>query len=312
MKKFICKLVIFFCLDIVLLSGFLILSAKDRWRMPIARLTKSEEYFKGNVGAGEIIPYIEKVQEKNSYTKLILGDSVCNQVYNRFQVKNDIYCIAGTNRAVTLAGQYLLAEEFIKNHDKVTDIYLIILMDSLITDFDYQFGYQYVIMPFTETDTIQFLKEDTKKELYRKYGRIFCQKPVVKIIDKSPLNRKLYLNFLVEKDKVSTEKSTSVISRVSYEYLEKLYYMCEEAGIELHLLSGPHADTPERHQLEERMKKELERKGIMENFESYFNSITYFSIDLFRDGVHFDEEVVTNDFYEEIIYKTCLKDFKVK
>ena len=85
-------------------------------------------------------------------------------------------------------------------------------MDSLITDFDYQFGYQYVIMPFTETDTIQFLKEDTKKELYRKYGRIFCQKPVVKIIDKSPLNRKLYLNFLVEKDKVSTEKSTSVIS----------------------------------------------------------------------------------------------------
>ena len=88
--------------------------------------------------------------------------------------------------------------------------------------------------------------------------------------------------------------------------------MCEEAGIELHLLSGPHADTQERHQLEERMKKELERKGIMENFESYFNSITYFPIDLFRDGVHFDEEVVTNDFYEEIIYKTCLKDFKVK
>ena len=56
----------------------------------------------------------------------------------------------------------------------------------------------------------------------------------------------------------------------------------------------------------------MERKGIMENFESYFNSITYFPIDLFRDGVHFDEEVVTNDFYEEIIYKTCLKDFKVK
>lgn len=57
MKKFICKLVIFFCLDIVLLSGLLILSAQDRWRMPVASLTKSEEYFKGNVGSGEIIPF---------------------------------------------------------------------------------------------------------------------------------------------------------------------------------------------------------------------------------------------------------------
>lgn len=309
MKTFALKLVIFICLFATTLTGFFILSSREKWRIPIAKLTKSEEYAEGNVGAREIIPYIQKVQEENTYTKLIIGDSVCNQIFNQFQEYNDEYCICGTNRAITLAGQYILAKEFIDNHEKVTDIYLIIIMDSLVTDFDRQFGYQYVVMPFTETDTINQLEDTDLKTLKKRYGVLLCWKPIINIIETSPLNRKLVLNYLSYKDQIFPVKSQTVISDVSYRYLKKIYDLCKEKKIQLHLIPGPHADTEDRHNQEKQIREELTENGYIHYFESYFESMEYYPIELFRDGVHFDEEIVEEKFFESIIFELNLKNF---
>lgn len=301
MRAFLQKLAVFLFLSLGLIIGFLILSSTEMWRMPVARLTKSSEYAEGNVGAREIIPYIEKVQKKDGSTKLILGDSVCNQILNRFQEGNEAFCISGTNRAVTLAGQYILAEEFVKNHKSVTDIYLVIILDSLTTEFDRQFGYQYVVMPFTETDTIKNLAPSTRSQLRRIYGPLFCWKPVVEVIETSPLNRKLFLNFLTYKDQIFPLDSDTAVSEVSYQYLEKIYRLCEENDINLHLIPGPHADTEEQHIRERRIEKELNENGSIKYFGDYFDKIEYYPAELFRDGVHFDENVVGESFFAEIV-----------
>lgn len=309
MKFFLRKLVVFLFLAFLLIVGFLILSSTEMWRMPIARLTKSTEYAEGNVGAKEIIPYIEKVQEKNSCTKLIIGDSVCNQVLNRFQEDNNKFCIAGTNRAITLAGQYILAEEFVKVHEDVTDIYLVIILDSLTSRFDMQFGYQYVVMPFTETDTMDSLMPSTRNQLRKIYGTLFCWKPVVEIIETSPLNRKLFLNLLTYKERFFPIRSNTVVSDVSYLYLEKLYRLCEEKNIQLHLIPGPHADTEGQHIQKERIENELKENGYIKYFGNYFDKIKYYPVELFRDGVHFNEDLIEDDFLKKVVSDMEISEF---
>lgn len=309
MRVFLRKLVVFLFLAFLLVVGFLILSSTEMWRIPIARLTKSSEYAEGNVGAREIIPYIEKVQEKNSCTKLIIGDSVCNQVLNRFQEDNNKFCIAGTNRAITLAGQYILAEEFVKAHENVTDIYLVIILDSLTSRFDMQFGYQYVVMPFTETDTIDTLMPSTRSQLRKIYGPLFCWKPVVEIIETSPLNRKLFLNLLAYKEKFFPICSKTVVSDVSYLYLEKLYRLCEENNIQLHLIPGPHADTEGQHIQKERIANELEGNGFIKYFGNYFDRIKYYPVELFRDGVHFNEDLIEDEFFKKVVSDMEISEF---
>lgn len=311
MRTFLRKLAVFLLLAFLNIVGFLILSSTEMWRMPIAKLTKSSEYAEGNVGAREIIPYIEKVQRKDASTKLIIGDSVCNQVLNRFQEGNEEFCICGTNRAITLAGQYILAEEFVKTHENVTDIYLVIILDSLTTGFDRQFGYQYVVMPFTETNTIDNLMSSTQSQLRKIYGPLFCWKPVVEVIETSPLNRKLFLNFLTYKEQFFPVRSDTIVSDISYQYMGKLYRLCEENNIHLHLIPGPHANTEEQHMREERIERELRENGSIKYFGDYFDKIEYYPVELFRDGVHFNEEVIEDDFFEKIVSNMQISELKI-
>lgn len=315
MRVFVCKIILFLGISTVPLFGLFIFSGRDGYRNKVTHITRSEGYDMGdNAGSREIIPYINSMRMNPGYTKLILGDSVCHQIYNRFQDDNDDFCISGTNRAITLAGQYLLAREFVEHHENVTDIYLVVILGGLAADFDTRYGYQYVVMPFTETDTIGYLDESTRERLYRTYGRIFCQKRVVQWIDRSPWNRKWYLNLLAE-GKIpgwSTGKpeADSLISLTAYEYLEKMEQMCEEKGIVFHLIPGPLADEQSLHQEAEQMAAEAERFGKQEQFGDYFSQIHYYPAEWFGDGVHFDEDVVGEAFFREIAAQGDLQELK--
>lgn len=316
MKRFGFKLTVFLGISIIPIVLFLWISAQDAYRDFIAYITESEEYGSGNVGSREIVPFIEKVQENNGYTKLIIGDSLCAQIYNPFQDINDEFCISGTNRAITLAGQYILAKEFIENHEKVTDIYIVCIIDSLRAEPDENFGYQYVVMPFTETDTIYALDKNTREKMESLYGSFFCRKWVVERIDKSPLNRKLYLTFLSEKSKVceSPFESDTMISETAYQYLEKMHQLCKENGVDLHLVPAPHADTEVQRTNVEYMKNEILDNGKEDLFGDYFDNIEYYQTDLLRDGVHFDETKIGSwrAYFAEIILKEGIPGFRVK
>ncbi len=300
MKKFYIKLFVFGGLYLGIVCSFLVLSAQEKWSGLIEVATKSEDYVFEGYGTSEIIPFIERVQEKNGYTKLVIGDSVCHQLFERYYEINDIYCISGSNQAISLAGQYILAEEFVKNHENVTDIYLLLSMGSLATDFGAQLGYQYAVMPFVETDTIDNLDKYTLDEIADVYGSFFCLKPIVKIIDGSPLNKKLYLNALAKKEEMFPSESDGVISQVTYRYLEKLCVLCENEEIELHLIPVPHADSDERHKLEEQIRYKLDVDGDSLGLEEYLDQLVYYPEWMFRDGIHFDEKEVDEDFLREV------------
>lgn len=313
MRKFGIKLVLFACIEGLLVLICLYCSAYEPFKTTLARITDSEIYGGVNNGTREIIPYIEKVQAKSDYTKLIVGDSVCGQVYNRFQEYNDQYCVCGTNQALTIAGQYLLINSFLNSHENVTDVYLIVISDSLKSDFNVQLSYQYMVIPFTQREELGYLREETQVQIKKKYGSFFCKPTILNLIDQSPLNRKIYLNFLDFKDMIcqENEENQGIISNISYIYLEEIIKLCEQKNVNFYLIPGPHADRKEQHEQVEKMKKEIIGTAYEDIIGEYLSEIKYYSVDLFRDSVHFDEDKVDERFFGEIAGKSLPRDFHI-
>ena len=299
LKKFYLKMIIFVFITVLLFLWFEYLSIADEYRHFMACITDSEEYITVNTGADEIKPYIEKVQEQNGYTKLIIGDSVCHQIFNGLQEYNEEYCIVGSNAAITMAGQYILAELFLENHENVTDIYLIILPSALQSTFDTQYGYQYTVMPFVETDTLQRLDENTIGQMESVYGEYFMERKVVWLIDRSGFNRKVYLNQLAQNVKLESE---GYVSNVSVQYIEKMKTLCESKGVALHFLPGPLMDTEQRHELvDEQIRKAYEGTVLQEYFPDFLDQVWFYPEEQFRDGIHFGGEYANQRVYNEKI-----------
>lgn len=285
MKKFYGKVLFFILLLVIGVIGIEYASMQDSSRQFIAKVTNSEQYITGNVGSDEIKPYIFEAQKNSSYTKLIVGDSVCHQMYHGLQEYNEDICMLGSNAAITMAGQYILVEEFLKNHENVTDVYLIIIPTSLKTTFDTTWGYQYTAMPFVETNTIQLLEEKTIAQMEDVYGKFFMKAEVVSAMNRSAVNRKIYLNELQKHVVVDNEKE---ISEVSLTYIEKMKLLCDKKGVKFHLYAGPVADTGEKHELVEvRLKEEYENSVLKKYFPEYLNEIVFYPEEQFTDGIHF-------------------------
>jgi len=269
---------------------------REPFRSRLAYLTDSYDLITVNVGPDEIKPYIDKVQTDDNTTKLIIGDSVCHQMFNGLQEYNSDISIVGSNAAITMTGQYILAEEYIKYHADVTDIYLIVLPDSLARTFDTSYGYQYAVMPFVETETLALLDSRTIRQMESVYGKFFMKPSIVNAIDKSGINRKLYLNLLRDYRNGYQSKERLEIAE---QYIGKIYELCEKNHIDLHLYPGPVSDT--KTESIESMKEEYKATALYDYFPDYLENIHYYPDEQFRDGVHFGGDYANQECYNEKI-----------
>lgn len=279
--------------------ALLSLSTNEKAEPYITTITGSTEYGKGyNMGPSEIIPYIDKVSVKDNTTSLILGDSVCFRMFSELQDYNPNFCIAGSNRAITLSGQYILLNLYLEAHPDATDVYLILLEDSLITTYETGYGYQYAVMPFLMTDTLDLLDKETITQLKRTYGHFMISQDSAQFINDSPFGKKLYLNLI---NKIAPVSSEYEIPDVVERYLVKMVTLCEENDVSLHLLASPLADTPERREIEPLMTSLYEDSVLYSYFPDYFNQLEYYPSEYFSDGVHPDvDRALLNEMIEQM------------
>ena len=91
MKRFIKKLIAFLEIFAVLLLILDLLSATERFRGVFAVLTNSSGYEEG--AEREVAAYLAKSRTPGSYTKLLVGDSVCAQMTESFFACNQQDCL---------------------------------------------------------------------------------------------------------------------------------------------------------------------------------------------------------------------------
>lgn len=292
MKKLFLKGLLFYIIILSVVACFIYFSTKEPTRSVIARWTNSEDFMAGS----GLLSHFARAREANDSTVLIIGDSIANQLFWGLQVNNPKTDILTSNAALMITGQFLLAEEYIKNHPDATDIFLVIHPLPLTRTFDTEWGYRYGVMTYVETDTIDNLDKNTIDAMASVYGTFFMRKNIVRLIEDSPICRKLYLSYIDLNREDYVQESPFEIAD---QYVKKLYDLCRINQVELHVYPSPVSEYF-RNQVTE-LSEEYGNTWMSTIFPDYFSQIMFFPDAWSEDLSHFSGEYAEREQLNEII-----------
>lgn len=292
MKKLFLKGLLFCIIIFSLVACFICFSTREPTRSVIARWTNSEDFMTGS----GMLTHFTRARDTNGSTRLIIGDSIANQLFSDLQANNPKTDILTTNAALMITGQYLLAEEYIKNHPDATDIFLVIHPLPLTRTFDTEWGYRYAAMTYVETDTIDYLDENTIDAMASVYGAFFMQKNIVSLIEDSPVCRKLYLSYININSEDYIQESPFEIAD---QYVKKLYDLCSENQVELHVYPSPVSEYYKNQVME--LSEDYGNTWMSTKFPDYFNQIMFYPDAWSEDLSHFSGEYAEREQLNEII-----------
>jgi hypothetical protein len=281
MKKFILKCILFGVLIMGICAAIVQYSRREPGKSLIARWTDSTDF----TGESGMISYFEKALSKDQTTQMITGDSICRQMFHDLGEEDPKTSVLASNAALMITGQYLLTEQYLENHPDATDVWLIMHPLAITRTFDTEWSYRYAVMPYVETDTIGMLDENTLDEMASVYGRLFMQKPVVELIEESPLCRKLYLSY-INTHRAAYEQSSPF--EIADQYVKKMYDLCEEKGVQFHLYASPAAEAY-RSQIAE-LEESYGDTWMSTVFPDYFSGIVFYPSEWAEDLSHFSGE----------------------
>ncbi len=293
MKKFLGKCLLFIIIVLCACVGFIFLSAKEPTKAYITRWTNSQDYS----GESGMLPYFERAKAEDGTTRLLIGDSICRQLFLPQEAYNPDVSMLPANAALMITGQYLLAEKYLESHNDATDIYLVMHPLTLTRTWDREWSYRYAVMPAIETDTFQLLDENTVRDIQNTYGRLFTNKAMVQLIEESPMLRKLYLSYEYINGKEYVQNTPFEISD---QYIRKLSELCDEKGVKFHLYSSPVAEYYREKMVE--LGEDYKDTWMYSRFPKYMDSLFFYPSEWAGDLSHFSGEYAEQDKLNEIIY----------
>lgn len=292
MKKLFGKGILFVGIICLLCTAFVAFSMREPYRAVIAGWMDSEEF----MDESEMLPYFEQAGMSDGTTQLVIGDSICRQMFAGLGEYNPQMSIQATNAALMITGQYLLAEEYLKAHPEATDVFLVMHPMALTRTFDTEWGYRYGVMTYVETDTIKYLDENTLNDMAEVYGRLFMRKEAVNVIENSPIMRKLYLSY------ININRNDYVQSspfEIADQYVKNLHDLCTESGVTLHVYASPVSEAF-RDQTEE-LEKAYGTTWMSSCYPDYFQNILYYPNEWSEDESHFSGEHAKRTALNDII-----------
>ena len=93
------------------------------------------------------------------------------------------------------------------------------------------------------------------------------------------------------------------LSETSSIYIKKLDKLCSDNGVRLHFIAAPLADTVENHEYTMELQKNIDDCGLSEIMSDYMNQIEYYPSYYYRDGIHFANDIATDEFKNSLISK---------
>lgn len=179
---------------------------------------------------------IEKAGHNSGLPAMIIGDSVCNQLWPQKQDSSN-FAHLGSNQAITPVGTYLLIKKYLEHNPQTKDVFYIVRPQTLDNDLDLDSAYQYLVIPFINTESMKLLDDETQQKLYDKFGKIFVESEYIKnFLRENNLFMDLYVSYL--KNKTETNYFHR-LSRTAVIYLHKMKKLCAEHNVNLHVLPVP-------------------------------------------------------------------------
>ena len=236
---------------------------------------------------------IEKAGHNSGRSAVILGDSVCKQLWPQETDSPNLAHLSST-AGISPAGNYLLLEKYVKHNPQTKYAYYAMNPGSLGADLTY--AYQYFVIPFVNDETIKLLDDDTTQMLYDTFGKLFVRNKYVKtFLLNNNLFMKQYLNHIKGRSE-ATEPHR--LSRTAIISLTKMRELCRERNIKLSVIPLPIADKPENYGWD-KFAQDVKDNGLDDILGDFVNKIRYYPEDWYRDGVHFKPKIL-NEHLEEL------------
>ena len=257
------------------------------------------------LSAFEVYEAIDIANTSTDYTTLVLGDSVGRQFFNsKYQAESNECCYLATNQAITVAGNSILLQRFLENNPNLDKVYYVLRPDSLSGGVNFVYTYSYFVTPLFGESYNQYLYPETIEGIEDMFGKVCAEKWFPKwMMAKYPKILEIYNNASASlwqmRQKVSDTKH---MPDMSITYLAQMNRICNENGIELHLICVP---LPEGFVYNlDSLEKEMREAGLGALYEEYISDWQYVAEDAFVDGIHLNREYLDlnrDQFVENIL-----------
>ena len=238
--------------------------------------------------AREVFYSLDKAGYNSDRLFVILGDSVCNQVWPQIN-DSEKFSHLGCNQAITPCGTYLLMKKYLEHNPQTKEAYYIITPGSLGNDLYLNFTYQYFVIPFVNGDNLNFIEPETMEMLYKKFGEFFVTNSEVKtFLLNNNFFMQQYLNYV---QKNPEKKYVRRLSRTAIIYLKKMRELCRQHNVKLYVYPLPIKDIPENHDWKN-FEQDVKDFGFEDLLGDFIDRIVFFPEDWFADHVHFKKDIL--------------------
>lgn len=285
---FLARLAIVCFIGMGCLSLLIVLTTVDGGKGIFSQMTKSNDITVNVL----VIKRLEVAAQKNTYTKLIVGDSVADGIFSSLQELNDVYYISTTNRGSTMKGYFCELQLFQASHPAMTDVYVIIRPQTLRAIMNTKDSYTSILLPLYKTDNMDLLNDKDREELDALFGKTFIDGIGAEICSKSALARKVYLNVLYSRNEMGVE-AKECFSELTLRTILEMKDFCKEHDIEMHFISAPLLLEGGEYDFSigDEMASQYQIEDIWERMKA---SVTYYPEECFRDKYH-----LSNEYLEE-------------
>lgn len=231
----------------------------------------------------EVMRAIRNSKGKSGKRLLIIGDSVCNQLYPSSSEYPDAVSLA-CNRAVTMAGHFFLMNNyFASNEPELPDKVVVICSPAALQDNLDQFAFQYFLKPFYRKEYKPLFNDLLWQQIRSIPHYRVSVLPFVRIS-----------NFSFEYE-LEPEAGYALVSPLNRSYLEAMQALAASRNVEFQLLCAP-ARKQKETEILTAINKGVENRELDETLLSAFRaSLTFYPDSLFVDEHHFIKGEIPDD-----------------
>jgi len=249
-------------------------------------LLRNDKYQR-KVSAHEVYHVIGKSKQKNNAKKILIGDSVARQCFNSEEESDTLNSLA-SNQAISLAGQYILLENYLKAGNKIDTCYAVFIPSSFQNNLNQLFTYNYYIKPFDKPEYKSYRTATVEQQIakipYHGIAQYFC----------------ILTNNWAPEFESKDEKHYDLFSPISVEYIHKMSALANKNHFKLIFVPAL-SNENQRKNIEAFDQTELVRNNIQNEFASYFDDIIYIDSKHFVDDMHLDKPEQFKDRYKNLI-----------
>lgn len=241
--------------------------------------------YKKTVAGWEIYYSIWKSKQKKKTKKVLLGDSVGNQLFPNTSHTDTINSLA-CNQSIGLIGNFLLLNNYLKAGNEIDTAYLLFSPFTFQNNLNQLFTFHYFLKPFYTDEYKGLFSQTVNDQIAKIPFTALCRNPFILTSNWAP-------HFIPEDNKGFT-----FLSPISGDYLQRMKALSEAHNFKLIIIPAPLSEI-KKPLIEKINKDEIKKYNLSEEFEGYFDKIVYLDNNLFLDGVHFKNPDLYGPYYSK-------------